>query len=75
VTCAEEWLDHLDPATTDSRDAKHFREIIAARKGVDDAVERLRMAVHDARAAGDSWTMIGSALGVSRQAAYERFGG
>jgi hypothetical protein len=29
--------------------------------------------VHAARAAGDSWTVIGAALGVSKQAAQQRF--
>lgn len=35
--------------------------------------ERLRDAVSSARAVGLSWDLIGGALGVSRQAAWERF--
>jgi len=38
------------------------------------AVDKLqRHLVHHAREAGQSWTEIGEALGVSRQAAWERF--
>jgi hypothetical protein len=38
-------------------------------------VERLtELAVADCRAAGVPWTAIGEALGVSRQAAQQRFG-
>jgi hypothetical protein len=70
----DKWLDELDPATTPSRDASCFRAIIEAQSGVEEAQARLRKAVLDARAAGDSWAVIGAALGVSRQAAWERFG-
>lgn len=68
-------LDTLDPDKTPARDAVHFRRIIAARKGVATAEDELRQAVADARAAGESWTAIGAALGTTRQAAYQRFGG
>jgi len=66
-------LDTLEPATNPARDAKHFRAIIAASEAVNDAEQQLRAAVQDARVAGDSWTMIGAALGVSKQAAQQRF--
>lgn len=66
-------LDRLDPATRPGRDAVHFRAIIAAAEAVDAAEAGLRDAVASARAAGDSWTVIGAALGVSRQAAQQRF--
>jgi hypothetical protein len=39
-----------------------------------DAEEELHSAVAAARDAGDTWDMIGVALGVTRQAAYQRFG-
>ena len=77
TAAVEQMLDELDPATTpaeDVRDAKHFRRIIAAREAVEDADAQLRAAVQAARDAGDSWTIIGLALGVSKQAAYQRFG-
>ncbi|MEM1331825.1 MAG: hypothetical protein AAGG08_00070 [Actinomycetota bacterium] len=67
-------LDDIDPATHQARDATHFRRIIAARRRIDDANEELRAAVHAARDAGDSWTVIGAALDTTRQAAYQRFG-
>ncbi|MFT4126313.1 MAG: hypothetical protein QM662_08795 [Gordonia sp. (in: high G+C Gram-positive bacteria)] len=67
-------LDNLDPATTPARDATNFRRIIAARKALEDAKEELRAAVAAAREDGDSWTVIGTALDTTRQAAYQRFG-
>jgi hypothetical protein len=66
-------LDALDPAATTARDATHFRAIIAASEAVDAAESELRAAVRAAREAGDSWTAIGAALGVSKQAAEQRF--
>ncbi len=66
-------LDTLDPATAIARDASHFRSIIAANAAVASAEAELRSAVQDARAAGDSWVVIGAALGVSKQAAQQRF--
>lgn len=67
-------LQHVDPTTTPARDATHFRRVVAARKGVDTAEEELRAAVRAAREAGDSWAIIGAAVGTTRQAAYQRFG-
>ena len=67
-------LDALAPAKVKARDATHFRAIIQAREAVDAANNGLRKAVADARAAGDSWTVIGAALETSKQAAYQRFG-
>lgn len=56
------------------RDAQHIRRIIAASASRDAAEAELRNAVEAAREAGDSWTAIGMALGVTRQAAQKRFG-
>nr|WP_188829570.1 hypothetical protein [Nocardia camponoti] len=70
----ESGLDNLNPQLTPGRDAKHFRRIIAARKQVAAAEDALRAAVQAARDAGDSWTVIGMALGTTRQAAFQRFG-
>ncbi|HEY9411758.1 MAG TPA: hypothetical protein VIP77_19420 [Jiangellaceae bacterium] len=70
----ERWLDDLDPATTPARDAVHMRRIAAARKRLAASEQELRDAVAEARAAGDTWSMIGIALGTTRQAAFQRFG-
>lgn len=67
-------LDALAPSEVQSRDALHFRKIIAARKKVAEAEQELRDAVQAARDAGDSWTVIGAALDTTRQAAFQRFG-
>lgn len=67
-------LDELDPSTHPARDAASFRRIIAARHQLAEAELELREAVRAARAAGDSWTVIGAALDISRQAAQQRFG-
>lgn len=67
-------LDQLDPSTHPARDAASFRRIIAAQNRLADAEQELREAVRAARAAGDSWTVIGAALDISRQAAQQRFG-
>jgi len=67
-------LEDLDPAVTPAQDATHFRNIRAARANLEQAKADLREAVEQARAAGDSWTVIGAALEITRQAAYQRFG-
>jgi len=68
-------LGQLDPAANQARDAVHFRRILAALQGIAAAEQELRDAVKAARDAGDSWTVIASALDTTRQAAQERFGG
>jgi hypothetical protein len=73
-TDIDEWLDSIEPHTADARDASHMRRIIAARQAVDAAESELRAAVEAARAAGDTWAAIGVALGITRQAAFQRFG-
>ena len=67
-------LDTLSPATHPASDATGFRAIRAAMRQVEDAEDILRTAVRAARAAGDSWAVIGAALGTTRQAAFQRFG-
>jgi hypothetical protein len=67
-------LDRLSPATHPARDAVHFRRIVAARKRIEDQERELRAAVEAARAAGDSWAIIGAALNTTRQGAYQRYG-
>jgi hypothetical protein len=67
-------LHLVSPATHPARDARYSRAITAARKNLLAAEQQLRDAVADARAAGDSWTIIGAALETTRQNAYQRFG-
>jgi hypothetical protein len=70
----ERWLNAIEPNPADARDATYMRRIIAAAAALQDAVEELHSAVAAARDAGDTWDMIGVALGVTRQAAFQRFG-
>jgi hypothetical protein len=70
----ERWLNAIEPNPADARDATHMRRIVAAATALQDAEEELHSAVAAARDAGDTWDMIGVALGVTRQAAYQRFG-
>jgi len=70
---AEDWLDTLDPAATKAGDTTDLRSIAAAADTVYAAEARLRETVEIARAHGRSWGRIGMALGVSRQAARQRF--
>lgn len=69
----EQLVDRLDPEAVEAENTDDLREIAAAAEAVraDDA--RLREAVTLARAHGRSWNHIALALGVSRQAARQRF--
>jgi len=71
----EQLADELDPETIEAERMDDLREIAVAAEAVraDDA--RLREAVTLARAHGRSWNHIALALGVSRQAARQRFSG
>ena len=69
----EDWLDSLDPAEMQVRDAVHLRAIGAALDAVEAAKRQLEDAVADAKKAGESWNAIGIVLGTSRQAAHRRF--
>lgn len=68
----EHFIGSIDPSTM--KDARHLREVAAARQAVTEAEECLREAVAAARAAGDSWTAIGVALRTSKQNAFRKFG-
>ncbi len=71
----ERLAETLDPATVRVEETNDLRAIATAAEAVraDDA--RLREAVLLARAHGRSWNHIALALGVSRQAARQRFAG
>lgn len=77
----EEWLDHLTPGKNNASDAADLRQIGAAlnrledtEKDVERAQKHLASAVKAARKQGRSWSAIGMVLGVSKQAAQQRFG-
>jgi hypothetical protein len=75
VLDAEAWLDNLDPAvlTAPEADAADLRAIADARHQVASSDLQLAEAVARARANGCTWGQIGVVLGVSKQAARERF--
>jgi hypothetical protein len=50
-------------------------DLIRRAQGIDDLAEQvLRLCVHQGRDAGRTWQEIGDLLGVTRQAAFQRFG-
>ncbi|NIZ93392.1 hypothetical protein [Kineococcus rubinsiae] len=68
------WLDELAPATTPAAVvAQEVRDVATAVDRVQVAEEDLTAAVLPARRAGASWNHLALALGVSRQAARQRF--
>jgi hypothetical protein len=69
----EEWLDSIDPSSVEVRDGDHIRAIAAAVAALNEAELKLETAVRDAKMAGESWNVIGVALGTSRQAAHRKF--
>lgn len=71
-TSIEDRLDALEPAGP-SRDAVELRAIGELTRDISTAEQRLREAVSAARAAGYSWGKIAASLGVSPQAAHQRF--
>jgi hypothetical protein len=70
---AERLLDALDPATAEVENTEDLRAVAAAADTLAADEARLTEAVEIARARGRSWTRIGIALGVSRQAARQRY--
>ncbi|MGO9900875.1 MAG: sigma-70 family RNA polymerase sigma factor [Solirubrobacteraceae bacterium] len=69
----EKWIDNVDPSTLQWEDTSDLAAIAAATDAVQATDARLREAVENARAHGRSWNLIAVALGVSRQAARQRF--
>ena len=71
----EQLLDDLDPETTEAQDTTDLRAIAETVDAINHDRALLRERVALARARNRSWSEIGIALGVSRQAARERFAG
>ena len=69
----EELAEQLDPETAKVLVTEDLRGIADAAQTVHEDEARLREAVEVARAHGRSWNQVAVALGVSRQAARQRF--
>ncbi|MDQ1744941.1 MAG: hypothetical protein QOE23_3280 [Pseudonocardiales bacterium] len=70
------WLDAVDPARLSAdavNDRKDLRQVGVAMLAIEAAERSLIAAVSQAKANGRSWTDIANVLGVSRQAARQRF--
>ena len=65
--------EQLEPEVVSAEDLSDLRDIAAAAQAVREDESRLREAVEIARAHGRSWNHIAVTLGVSRQAARQRF--
>ncbi len=71
-TDIEAFISSIDPR--EMRDGSFLRKISAAKNAKENAEQVLEKAVLAAREAGDSWTMIGLALGTSKQNAFRKYG-
>lgn len=69
----EELAGDLDPAAAVVEETEDLRQIAVACDAVRADEARVRAAVDAARSHGRSWNEIALALGVSRQAARQRF--
>ncbi len=69
----EQLADELDPESADVERTDDLREIAAVSTAMRADEARLVEAVETARGRGRSWNQIAVALGVSRQAARQRF--
>lgn len=65
--------EDFDPSTSEGRDASDLRAIAETADSIHAGEAKLRELVQLARVQGRSWGEIAIALGVSRQAAHERF--
>lgn len=68
------WLDHLDPETAVADNTDDLARVGAAALNVARNEHNLEEAIRAAREHGRSWTEIALRLGVSRQAARQRYG-
>ena len=69
----EQLAEGLDPSAAEVDNTDDLRQIAAVSDAVRADEARLRETVQLARARGRSWNQIAVALGVSRQAARQRF--
>jgi hypothetical protein len=71
----EQWADELDPETAVVENVEELRAVAEAAETARRDEAALTERVAAARASGQSWNRIALALGVSRQAARQRFSG
>lgn len=69
----EQLADDLDPSTAAVEKTEDLRQIAAVSEALRNDEAKLRETVEIARAHGRSWNQIAVALGVTRQAARQRF--
>lgn len=69
----EQLADPLDPDTAEVEDLSDLQAVAVASEAVQADEARLYTAVRAAREHGRSWNQLAAALGVSRQAARQRF--
>jgi hypothetical protein len=70
----EQWADDVDPADLREIPIEDLRAITSLVATLQEVETALSSAVARARADGYSWAHIGTALGVSKQAAQQRYG-
>ena len=70
----DELLDLLPEEGWTAADRRRTRRLLAARDALAEAEAELVAAVRESYDGGDSWRTIGTALGITRQAAQRRFG-
>lgn len=68
------WLDDLEPETTPADNTEDLARVGAAALSLAHDERTLEEAIRTAREHGRSWTEIAVRLGVSRQAARQRYG-
>jgi hypothetical protein len=66
-------FEDYDPNEQDERDPEVFKALRDAVLSRSDAERSIKTAVESARAHGYSWTLIGSLLGTSGEAARQRY--
>ena len=70
----EQWADKVDPAELKWMDSTTLKAVGMLAHQRDETEKELVQAVASAREGGWSWAMIGFMLGVTRQAAQQRYG-
>ncbi len=69
----EQWTDSIDVDSVEAEDVSELRDVAKAADAVRITDAQLTEAVAVARAHGHSWNRIADSLGVSRQAARQRY--